>query len=252
MNRLSVLLMTDSLFYAVFDENHILVGHKSYTGVRFSDNADMEVILKDETLNSDFPGGVLVAVLSSDHYQLPEEDSHLISVLPGLELKSRMVEKIPGAGIYNYFGITSHQEQLLSDLFCSGYQIKSIPALLSSYFIGEFVSFMHVHLEHHSTSVYVQDQGKMIFYNHFNKAGMPDSLYFILAVMKELGMDPSAVSLRLSGWVENESLLCRQICSYIKNVEFVHDVDFNMSPGCPDELKPHYYFLHFINQICAL
>lgn len=74
------------------------------------------MIANDENLRHSF-SGINVVVHTNLTYHVQQKDDNLLPLLPGLELKSKKVEKLPGNEIYNYFGISPHQEALLDTLF---------------------------------------------------------------------------------------------------------------------------------------
>ncbi len=249
--RLSVVLMADSFFYAIFDTENRLVCHKSFKEIKYSIPFCTDIILNDENLKFTFTRIIVVAHTNAT-YHIQQQDDKLLSLLPGLELKSKKVEKLPGNEIYNYFGISPHQEALVDRLFgAQSYILKSESALLSSYYIGNFYEFIHVHLESSSVVLYVQKDGKMVFYNIFFTNGMNDILYFILATSAFANMNPETVKVKMTGWIESESLLFKHLSGYLGNIEILEDSQCTMSPFITTDIKPHYYFLHYLNILCA-
>lgn len=251
-NILSVVIMADSFFYGIFDvNNNTLVCHKSFIDLRYSHLQSMDEILYDENLKKKF-SRIIVVAHTDCTFHSQEQDDSLLTLLPGLELKSKKVEKLPGNEIYNYFGITPHQEELLDGLFGSrNYILKSESALLSSYYLGNFDEFIHIHIESSSIIVYVQRDGKMVFYNTFITKGINDILYFVLAACKFADLKPESVQVKVSGWIEKDSILYKNLCSYLGNIEIIEDSQFKLSQNITTDIRPHYYFLHFINVLCA-
>jgi Protein of unknown function (DUF3822) len=249
--RLSVVLMADSFFYAVFDTDNKLICHKSFTEIKYSSTSGINMIVNDENLRRSFSSIVVVAHTNLT-YHVQQKDDNLLSLLPGLELKSKKVEKLPGNEIYSYFGISPHQEALLDGLFGDkSYILKSESAVLSTYYIGNFDEFIHVHLESSSLVLFVQKEGKMVFYNTFFTNGMDDILYFILATCTFANMNPESSKVNVSGWIESESVLFKHLCGYLGNIKILEDSQFTLSQSVSTDIKPHYYFLHYLNNLCA-
>jgi Protein of unknown function (DUF3822) len=249
---LSVVLMADSFFYGIFDENdNTLVCHKSFTDLRYSHPQSMDAILYHENLKQKF-NKISVAALTDITFHSQVQDDSLLTLLPGLELKSKKVEKLPGNEIYSYYGITPHQEELLDNLFGSqNYILKSESALLSSYYMGNFDEFIHIHIQPSSIIVYVQRNGKLVFYNTFNTKGINDILYFVMAACQFANLKPESVQVKVSGWIEKDSLLYKNLCSYLVNIEIIENSQFKLSHYITTDIRPHYYFLHFIQALCA-
>ncbi len=250
--RLSVVLMTDSFFYGIFDTNHCLVSHRSFTNVRFSSHSSIEQILMDEILKLNFLVKK-IAIHTEQNYQLPDRDDEFLALLPGLEFKSKKMEKLPGNRIYNYFGITKHQESLLDSLFeKNSYKLNGMPSLFCGYHLGDFDDFLHVHIDTSVILLYIQKNSKMVFYNSFKFNGSNDILYFILAVCRYSGLDPMTCKIVLSGWIERDSILFRHLAGYLGNLNIINDSQFKLSHKCNPECKKYHYFLHFMNNLCAL
>ncbi len=249
--RLSVVLMADSFFYAIFDTDNKLISHKSFKSIKYSSTFDIDMIVNDENLRYSF-SGIKVVAHTSLTYHLQQKDDNLLPLLPGFELKSKKVEKLPGNEIFNYFGISPHQEELLDTLFgANGYILKSESALLSDYYIGNFDEFIHVHLESSSIVLFVQKEGKMVFFNTYFIQGMDDVLYFILAACAFSNMKPESTKVNVSGWIESDSALFKRLCSYLGNIKILEDSQFTLSQFVSGEIKSHYYFLHYLNILCA-
>ena len=249
--RLSVVLMADSFFYAIFDAENRLISHKSFKAIKYSSPSDIDMIVNDENLRHSF-SGIIVVAHTNLTYHVQQKDDNLLPLLPGLELKSKKVEKLPGNEIYNYFGISPHQEALLDTLFGGeSYILKSESALLSDYYIGNFDEFIHVHLESSSLVLFVHKEGKMVFYNTYFIQAMDDVLYFILATCAFANMKPESTKVNVSGWIESDSVLFKHLCSYLGNIKILEDSQFAISQFVSSDIKPHYYFLHYLNILCA-
>jgi hypothetical protein len=247
---LSVVLMTDSFFYSVFDLNNVILAHKSYDDIRYSDPEFINAIKADQNLKADFRK-VSVVVLAGISQQLPIVNEKAVAHFPNLSLTSNKIEKIAGNDAYTYFGLTTHQENLLNDVLGSGrYVIHHISNLLSSYYIESLGQTLHTHIEKDEIFIFHQSEGKFKFYNSFLTSAINDVLYFILAVYKETGLDPKTDTCTLSGWIEKNSPLFTLIYGYINNLSIVYiESEFKISSDT--ELKKHFYFIHYANAICA-
>ncbi|MBC7885814.1 MAG: DUF3822 family protein [Saprospiraceae bacterium] len=250
-NLLSVHLTADSFFYGIFDSQNKLLCHKSFNNILFSDDITLWQIINNEKLQVTY-NNVSVQVASGNCHLLPEPDHEFINQFPGLELKNIKIEKCVGREVYAYFGITSHQEFLLDRLFNSGdYTLHHFSNQLASYYLAQTGNIIHAHIDQDVLTLYLQINGLFMFYNSFKTVGINDILYFILAVYKEKGLDPTLDELTLSGWVEKNSTLYNLLFAYIANIRLTNDFLMTLSSECSDEYKPHFYFDHFINAICA-
>ena len=247
---LSVVLMTDSFFYSVFDLNNVILAHKSFDGIRYSDPEFMSIITADQNLKADFRK-ISVVILSGSSHHLPLVNEKAVALFPNLSLTKNKIEKIAGNDIFTYFGLTNHQESLMDDLFGAGkYVIHHISNLLSSYYIASQGQTLHIHVEKDEIFIFHQSEGKFKFYNSFLTPAINDVLYFILATYKETGLDPTTDACTLSGWIEKNSPLFTLIYGYVNNLSLIHtDGEFKITGNT--ELKKYYYFIHYANAICA-
>ncbi len=247
---LSVVLMTDSFFYSVFDLNNIILAHKSYENIQYSDPNFINLIKADDILKINFRK-ISVVVLGGSSHHLPLVNENAVGLFPNLSLTNNKIEKIAGNDAYTYFGLTTHQENLLNDVFGSDkYVIHHISNLLASYYIESLGQTLHVYIEKDEIFIFHQREGKFKFYNSFSTPAINDILYFILAVYQETGLDPMTDGCTLSGWVEKNSPLFTLIYGYVNNLSIIH-IESEFKIPNDSDLKNHYYFIHYANAICA-
>jgi len=247
---LSVVLMTDSFFYSIFDLNNILIAHKSYDDIRYSDVSFINQIKTDQNLRSNFRK-ISVVTLSGSSHHLPIVNENAVALFPNLSLTNNKIEKIAGNDAYTYYGMTSHQENLLNDVIGKdNYVIHHISNLLSTYYIASQGQTLHIHIEKDEIFIFHLSEGKFKFYNAYSTPAINDILYFILAVYKETGLDPMKDACTVSGWIEQKSPLYTLLYGYINNLTIVQiDGEFKISTDT--ELKKHFYFVHYANALCA-
>jgi len=249
--KLSVVLMADSFFYSIFDNKNVMICHQSYTDVNYSDTHKTDEILKDLRLRRNFEY-ISIIIMLGDHHQIDINDEKIIKLFPGLELKNVKVEKIPGQALYNYFGLSPHQENLLQHLWPNQvYTIKSLPSLLSAYYLGTFSPSLHLHIEDGTLFVYAQKNGQLYLYNSFFTKSKWDILYFTLAACQATDINPAEDKVILSGWIEKDSLLFKELRGYIAELHILSDDEYQWSSQLPGEYKPHFYFIHHANIQCA-
>lgn len=247
---LSVVLMTDSFFYSVFDQNNVLLAHKSFDDIRYCDPELINRLKDDQYLKIEFRK-VSVVVLSSSCHHLPIINEKAVVHFPGLSLTNNKIEKMAGNEAFTYFGLTTHQENLLDNVLGKGrYTLHHISNLLSSYYIASQGQTLHIHIEKDDIYIFHQSGGTFKFYNSFKTAAINDVLYFILAVFKEIGLDPKIDVCTLSGWIEKNSPLFTLIYGYINNLSIVQ-IENESNISSETELKNHFYFMHYANALCA-
>ncbi|MEY3422604.1 MAG: hypothetical protein RIR48_2926, partial [Bacteroidota bacterium] len=83
-NKLSVIIMADSFFYAIFNANNKIVAHHSFEGIRYSNNSSNQTILNDQNLKLDFDN-ISVLVINENGYLTSEEEDITPTFFPSLE-----------------------------------------------------------------------------------------------------------------------------------------------------------------------
>lgn len=249
--KLSVVLMADSFFYGIFDDQNRMICHQSYIGLVYSDSQTIDLINSDARLSRNF-AKISIIVMSGDNHQIDFQDDQLVQLFPSLELKNIKVEKVIGQSLYNYFGLSPHQENILKNLWpTSDYKYKSIPNLLSAYHLGTSTPLLHIHIEEGIIYTYAQSDGKMLLYNSFVTKSKSDILYFALATCQAANIDPAIDPVVVSGWIEKDSILYKELNGYIADLRILLDESHQLHSHLSDINKAHYYFIHHANIQCA-
>ncbi|MBK8515694.1 MAG: DUF3822 family protein [Saprospiraceae bacterium] len=246
-NKLSVILFDDSFFYAIISFEKELVAHTSFEKIRYGVPKDTESIMSDIKLRNSY-SDIHVLTVPKHSFISSSIDEELPGVFPVLESKVQYFEKLVGQDLYHYFGLSHQQEKIISDLFSnSDCILNSATSKLSNWFAGKSDQFIHIHLEISVLIIYIQNNGQSTYYNTFHVEDANDALYFSLAASKSSGINLMTDRLTLSGTIELDSKLYNHLTAYFGNVEIIADSGIKLHSNAEEELKPHYYFLHFLN-----
>lgn len=129
------------------------------------------------------------------------------------------------SGIAIVFGLDKNIYQLLLDDFPRARFYASASTLIE--FFGERSLFgpgkkMFVYVHEKEMTLYVFDQGRMLFVNNFKASMVSDMQYFILNVWKELGLSQTDDVLHIVG--DNDvrcSELADKIAYFLQNVDVI-------------------------------
>lgn len=97
--------------------------------------------------------------------------------------------------------------------------------------------------------VYFKEE-KLHFYNQFAYLTKEDFIYFLLASMEQLELNPESVSLQLLGNIDKGDEIYEIIYCYIRNIDFVPQNDAYSYSFVLDEIKAHEHFILFNNLQC--
>lgn len=93
-------------------------------------------------------------------------------------------------------------------------------------------------------------EGKLHFHNQFSYNTKEDFIYFLLASIEQLELNPESVSLQLLGNIDKGDEIYEIIYCYIRNIDFVQRNDTFSYSYVLDEIKAHEHFILFNNLQC--
>ena len=246
-NKLSVIIMADSFFYAIFNANNKLVAHHSFEGIRYSNNRLIQSILNDESLKKDFQY-ISVLVINENGYLTSNTEDIIPTFFPSLEHQVVYIENIDHIGMKYYFGLTPHQETLVQSLFGGkSNEIHSYPANFSRWYQFNAKNIVHIHIENTFFLLYIQKDKKIVLSNYFGVNEVNDILYFVMAAAKTTDINILDDDFFISGNIEKDSPLFTTLHAYIGNIDLVKAVDLFEQKEIPQASHPHHYFMHVSN-----
>lgn len=65
-------------------------------------------------------------------------------------------------------------------------------------------------------------EGKLLFFNHFETSSIEDILYYIMFCLEQLNIDPLRAKLHLSGYVKNNEALLDLLSNYIGEIRLIN------------------------------
>jgi hypothetical protein len=246
-NKLSVIIMADSFFYAIFNANNTIVAHHSFEGIRYSNISSNQTILNDQNLKLDFDN-ISVLVINENGYLTSEEEDITPTFFPSLEHQVVYAENIDHIGMKYYFGLTPHQETLVKSLFAGkSNEVHSYPANFSRWYQFNLKNIVHIHIEKSFFLLYIQKDKRIVLSNFFGVNEVNDILYFVMAACKTTEINISDDDFFISGNIEKDSPLFSTLHAYIGNIDLVKTEDVFEQNEIPQASHPHHYFLHVSN-----
>jgi hypothetical protein len=241
--------MADSFFYAVLNENNDVIAHASFENLKYSVADKLQPILNDTILKENF-ASINICSLSNNGILSGKRDDSIVNMFPSMESKSIYFEKLDGNDIFHYFGVSQHQERFLDNL-TEGRQsrLRSLASIFAHWFCTYSNPFIHIHFEENYMIIYVQNEGKVSFFNTFPYDSANDILYFALAVCQSTGISAMDNCLSLSGWIESDSKVFRTLTAYFRHVKFNADCMPVYETDKIKSKKSQFYFLHLLNSL---
>ncbi len=110
--------------------------------------------------------------------------------------------------------------------------------------------FVHVEAKTFS-AVYFKDN-KLHFYNQFSYRTQEDFIYFLLAAIEQLSLNPEDVKLCLLGLIDKSAAVYGLLYRYIRHISFIERGDAFEYSYALDDLLHHQYYTLFNIQQCEL
>lgn len=157
--------------------------------------------------------------------------------------------EIKNAEAVNLFGWPTTLKEKLKTLWpgCSIYHTSTIfiDSLLINYKNKTDNNSLFIQVQHeYYTVVYLKD-GKLYFHNTFKFKTKEDFIYFLLATIEQLKLNPEDVNVILSGDIDKNSIYYEMVFQYIRNSKFIErNETFNYS-YLLDKIAHHKYYVLF-------
>ena len=188
-----------------------------------------------------------IAYDSDETIQIPSaiykyEDGQLhLDAVYGRKIHTTIVsENVPGWNLYNVYRLPASLQSAASWKFLSG-KFWSFYSILLKNQVGSKGEIMTVDFRTDEFSVLVLKDGKLRLIKTFSYSSPEDVLYYLLKACHQFGLSQQTMKLSLSGLIEKDSAIYRELYKYFINVEFdslTGDVKLNEALT---EHPAHYY-----------
>jgi hypothetical protein len=190
---------------------------------------------------------VAIAYDSDETIQIPSaiykyEDGQLhLDALYGRSVNTTVVsENVPGWNFYNVYRLPASLQSATSWKYLSGKFWSFYSVLLKNY-VSSNAEAMIVDFKKDDFSVLVLKDRKLQLTKTFSYSSPEDVLYYLLKACHQLRLSQQTVKLSLSGLIEKDSAIYRELYKYFINIEFeslTGDVKLNEALT---EHSEHYY-----------
>lgn len=171
-------------------------------------------------------------------FNLSEKTDHSVSV--------DKLKNIATANIYYApDGLTEKVSEIWpnSTFVHSGTSLLEILAINYKNLSNNKQVFVNVH-EDRFELVYFKET-KLHFYNSFKYITKEDFIYFLLAALEQLSVNPEEAQLVLMGIIDKSGKLYEIVYQYIRNIEFIERNENFSYSHVMEEILPHYYYVLF-------
>ena len=253
--RLLIVVDNNSISYVLLNTENMLplcikYFHFSQIQGRQQDEILREIIFGDEILTKDvnetfivfnFPENTLVPdVFLKDGF-----DKEFTNLMYGNLDKGLVVsEKVPWWDMHSVYRLPLDVHKMMSYKFPDAKQWHYYSLLLKSYKKfnpSEKPETLHVIFYEERMIVSVYKKGQLQLLQNFLYSEPKDVLYHLLNCCQQLNINQHEVSLQLSGFIEKQSAIYRELMMYFSNVSFEEPDDSISRTGLFKAYPLHYF-----------
>ena len=203
-----------------FEENELMNSRYYQTAVAYDANESVQI-----------PSAV---------YKYEDGQMHLDAVY-GREVHQNIIsENVPAFNLYNVYRMPANLQSTISRKFLSGKFWHFYTVVLKN-ISSQQPQSMFVDFKRDEISVVVLKENKLLLAQTFSYAAPEDLLYNLLKCCQQLELSQQQVKVYLSGLIERDSAIYRELYKYFINLEFE---TLRSEIKLAEELKvhPEHYF----------
>ena len=197
-----------------------------YYAITAGENALPVLLEQHQELNDTF----YKVLLSYDHPQstlVPwsqfrhEEGLNLLRSLYGINGSSTVIsESIGDWQLYNVFAVPSILHELVSRKYPAGQYWHLYSAAIKNIHAAEDAGHLLVDFRKNDFIVVAVANGQLLLTQTFLYSTPEDVLYYLLKTVQQLGLSQQEVKLSLSGLIDKQSALYKELYQYFLHLEF--------------------------------
>lgn len=172
------------------------------------------------------------------------EDGQLhLDIVYGKTVHTTVVsENVPGWNLYNVYRLPTSLQSAASWKFLSG-KFSSVNSVLLKNYSNLKGQSMMIDFKTDEFSVLVLNDGKLKLAKTYSYSSPDDVLYYLLKLVHQLGLSQQEIKLSLSGLIEKDSAIYRELYKYFIDLEFESlSGEVKLSDALKDHPE-HYYSL---------
>ena len=221
-----LLLIAGERYFSFGILDHISRELSGFKLCTFEQKEELELLFQDEELLRQRYNQVLIAYdtyesvfIPTEVYNKDELAVHL-DVLYGKNVDHSIVsESLPALDIYNVYRVSSGLQKTIQSKFTNNYNWQFYSVLLKNAGSAK-KDTINVEFKTDEFTVLVQKSGKMILAQTFNYSAPNDVLYYFLKISQQLNLSQQETEVLVSGLIEKDSALYRELYKYFINIEF--------------------------------
>lgn len=200
----------------------------------FNDRPELDKAFYKVMVSYDHPQSTLVPL---QQYQY-ENSSPLLKSLYGVNGLSAIVsESIPEWQVYNVYAVPKDLQEWVSRKFAAGTYWHQYTIAIRHLGAADTTGRLLVDFRTDDFTVIAASGSKLLLAQNFTYTTPEDVLYYLLKICQEFGLSQQEVQLSLSGLIDKQSALYKDLYQYFIHIEF-REAGWNIPSG---EYPAHFF-----------
>lgn len=213
-----------SCSFGVFDESNSCLQEVSYYEGEPDDQFIQSILdqyLAKRKFNSSAVAYRLVesVLVPAEYYRMEQAGLHVETVYGPENSSSPVSEQLEEHQLYNVYRVPSLIHEMIKAKLPSSHFLHHYSVVLKSLPKDEGPS-MQVDFKTDEFSVIASDNGKILLAQTFLYSAPEDVLYYLLKTAQQFGFSQETVLVRVSGMIENDSAIAKELHKFFINVQF--------------------------------
>jgi hypothetical protein len=186
--------------------------------------------------------------IPSDEYTLDEAGQLVNNIAGAKNVMTVITEPVPGWQLQNAYTVPSEIQELLTKKFPAANYFHHYSICMKNIPSKNIDGCLLVDFRNEEFTVLAARQKELVLAQSYVYSTPEDVLYYLLRIVKQFSLSQQTVQIQLSGLVDKESALYKELYQYFLHIEF-RDASWSM----PSEEFPLHYFTS-LNELakCAL
>jgi hypothetical protein len=216
-----------------------------YTAEELNENFLTDLFAAHKELNGKFSQ----VLICSDHpqssfvpqkYFKQEDAGLLLKTLYGVNNYTIVSEAVPEWQLYNIYGVPKDVSNWMSRKFSAARYFHQYTVGIKNMSIGEAGGNLLVNFRNEDFTVLGSKNNKLLMTQTFLYSTPADVIYYLIKICQQFDLSQQELHLGLSGLIDKESTLYRELYQYFLNVKFL-EANWIIPASANNETPAHFF-----------
>ena len=214
----------------------------------FNTHHELEKSFYQVLIGYDYPQSCLVSFKDYKH----GDGNLLLNTMFGLDASSALIsEPIAAWQLYNVYAVPAKVHECITKKFPTGKYWHQYTLSIKNTKVGNEGGSLLVDIRQDNFTVLVSSNNQLMLAQTFLYATPDDVLYYLLKICQQFGLDQQQVLVELSGLIDKQSALYKELYQYFLQVE-LRDAVWSVPAAANSESPAHFFTSLNDLSACAL